>query len=245
MDEIAVETLERATLAAVPPREVVAIDGWLLALDQGTVGRAHSAVPTRHQGVDPAVADTIEQHYVRRGLVPVFRVPGTPAFDGLRDALSGKGYAARQPTLTMVADVAAVVRTPSPAPVELHESPGDDWAAVFLGEGFDPVDGASRLGLLRRSRRSLFAGVREQGRVVAVGCGCFAEGWCGMHGMRTVPHQRGRGFAASILAAIAREAVRRGVSRAFLQVEQANAAAQKLYRRAGFEEAWCYDYWRR
>jgi ribosomal protein S18 acetylase RimI-like enzyme len=66
-----------------------------------------------------------------------------------------------------------------------------------------------------------------------------------MHGMRTVPHQRGRGFAASILAAIAREAVRRGVSRAFLQVEQANAAAQKLYRRAGFEEAWCYDYWRR
>lgn len=35
-----------------------------------------------------------------------------------------------------------------------------------------------------------------------------------------------------------------GMARVFLQVEAGNTAAQALYRRAGFETAWSYVYWR-
>jgi len=35
------------------------------------------------------------------------------------------------------------------------------------------------------------------------------------------------------------------MARVFLQVEAGNTAAQALYRRAGFETAWSYMYWRR
>jgi GNAT superfamily N-acetyltransferase len=245
MDQYAIEALEKATLAAVPPREVETLDGWLLALDAGTVGRAHSAVPTRHERIDAGVVPVIEQRYSEGGLEAVFRVPRVAAFDELREALLARGYAASQPTLTMVGESSAAARLPSSdATVELTPDATDDWAAVYLGQGFDPVDGACRVGLLRSSRHSLFAGVRAQGQMVAVGCGCFAEGWWGVHGMRTAPAWRGRGFAAAILAALGQEAVRRGTGRAFLQVESSNAA-QSIYRRAGFAHAWGYDYWRR
>ena len=245
MDQHAIESLEKATLAAVPPREVQALDGWLLALDAGTVGRAHSAVPTRHEGIDAGVVTEIERRYSERGLKAVFRLPRVAAFDRLREALLARGYAGTQPTLTMVGESSAAARLQaSDMAVELAPQATDDWAAVYLGQGFDPVDGACRVGLLRSSRQSLFAGVRMKGRMVAVGCGCFAEGWWGVHGMRTAAAWRGRGFAAAILAALGQEAVRRGIGRAFLQVES-SSAAQSIYRRAGFADAWRYDYWRR
>ena len=245
MDQHAIESLEKATLAAVPPRELQALDGWLLALDAGTVGRAHSAVPTRHERVDAGVVPEIERRYSERGLNAVFRLPRVAAFHDVRDTLLARGYAATQPTLTMVGEpAAAAALTPSHARVELTSEASDDWSAVYLGGDFDPVDGACRVGLLRRSRESLFAGVRMKGQMVAVGCGCFAEGWWGVHGMRTAAAWRGRGFAAAILAALGQEAVRRGIGRAFLQVESGNAA-QSIYRRAGFADAWCYEYWRR
>lgn len=245
MDQQAIESLERATLAAVPPREVQALDGWLLALDAGTVGRAHSAVPTRHDGIDAGVVTAIERRYSERGLNAVFRVPRLAGFDGLRQALSARGYAGTQSTFTMVGAPSAAAAPPSSdATVELTTRATDDWAAVYLGGDFDPVDGACRVGLLRRSRQSLFAGVRMKGQMVAVGCGCFAQGWWGVHGMRTAAAWRGRGFAAAILAALGQEALRRGIGRAFLQVESGNAA-RSIYRRAGFADAWSYDYWRR
>ena len=245
MDQHAIESLEKATLAAVPPREVQALDGWLLALDAGTVGRAHSAVPTRHEGIDAGVVTEIERRYSERGLKAVFRLPRVAAFDRLREALLARGYAGTQPTLTMVGESSAAARLQaSDMAVELAPQATDDWAAVYLGQGFDPVDGACRVSLLRSSRQSLFAGVRMKGRMVAVGCGCFAEGWWGVHGMRTAAAWRGRGFAAAILAALGQEAVRRGIGRAFLQVES-SSAAQSIYRRAGFADAWRYDYWRR
>ncbi|TFZ08800.1 GNAT family N-acetyltransferase [Ramlibacter humi] len=238
-----VRSLELSTLAAVPPEELLERDGWLLAIDGGTVGRAHSAVPTRHDGAGIGAAE-IEREYASRGRRAVFRVPMLPAFDALRSDLASLGYRAEQPTLTMAGTPAGLQSLPSPAEVELGSSPGEDWAQVFLGEGFDPVDGASRLGILKRGRQSVFAAVRDQGRVVAVGSAGLAHGWCGIHGMRTLPAWRGRGFAAAILSRLGDEAQARGIDRAFLQVEMRNTA-QRLYGRAGFQPVWVYEYWRR
>jgi N-acetylglutamate synthase len=239
-----IDALERATLAAVPPQQLQELDGWLLGLDDGTVGRAHSAVPLRHHDVRVDLVDAIVERYAQRGLAAVFRVPQEPAFDALKDDLDARGFGACQPTLTMTAAADDVAALSAPGAVELISTPHDGWAGVFLGEGFDPVDAASRIGILRRAPRSLFAAARFDGRVVAVGSACYAHQWCGIHGMRTAPGWRGRGLASSILVALAREAQRRGIGRAFLQVEQANEVAQSLYRRAGFAAAWCYEYWR-
>jgi len=243
--DIDVESLERATLAALPPQTVEELGGWLLALDGGTVGRAHSAVPLQHRAGGSGLVPAIEARYAAQGLRCVFRVPQLGAFEELRSRLRDGGYEAEQPTFTLAGEVASVAALAEPEDVTLAPSLDDEWGAVFMGPGFDPVDGASRFAILRRGRSSMFAAVRIDGQIVAVGLGCFSHGWCGVHGMRTSPPFRGRGLASRILAALAHEAARRGIARVFLQVEQGNDAALRLYGKAGLRPAWGYEYWRR
>lgn len=236
------DAIEHATLAAVPPERQERIAGWLVPLDSGTVGRAHSAAPLSDARIEAATLRQIEDCYRAHGLKPMFRVAQRPEHEALRALLTQRGYAARKPTLVQVADSARVARADGRHVVALMSEADATWCNVYLGEGFDAVDGASRVQILQRGRRTVFACVQVDGVVAAVGTGCYSHGLCGIHGLRTLPTHRGRGYATSIIAALAREAQARGVARAFLQVEQANPA-QALYRRIGFGDAWAYEYW--
>lgn len=240
-----VEAIERATLDAVPPEQTVALDGWLLGLDRGTVGRAHSAVPLSHAACDAAVRPAVEAVYARHGLRPVWRVPELAAFDALRAALQHTGYIVRQPTCVFTGGASAAGARRDAGGVTLLAAPDAAWRAVFLGEGFDPVDGASRVQILSRARHAVFACVRVDGQTVAAGMGSYSQGWGSVHGMRTLAPYRGQGMARRILAALAQQAQARGIDRLFLQVDRANTGAQSLYRRAGFVPAWDYAYWAR
>jgi ribosomal protein S18 acetylase RimI-like enzyme len=241
-----IEAIERATLEAVSPAHALEIDGWLVGLDPGSIRRAASAVPLRHNlSADPAVFDRIETAYRSRGLMPAFRIADVPGLAGVRSELERRSYRFEQPTLVKVAAVAAVQAVTAFEPAEIADRPDDAWAAVFLGQGFDPVDGAYRVAALSRSPGARFGMVRDGARTIAVGCGSYAHRWISFHGMRTDLERRGEGLAGRVLAGLAGEAVSRGIDRAFLQVEEKNVAARSLYRRAGFEQAWRYFYWSR
>jgi ribosomal protein S18 acetylase RimI-like enzyme len=99
--------------------------------------------------------------------------------------------------------------------------------------------------LLSRSRHVVYACVSEGGQALAAGTGSISQGWLSIHGMRTAPGAQGRGLASRILAGLAAHAAEQGVRRVFLQVEDDNAVAQGLYRKAGFATAWRYHYWRK
>lgn len=238
-----IEAIERATLAAVPPQRLEESDGWLLAIDEGTVSRGHSAAPLAHEPPARATLDAIEARYREAGLAPLFRLPQVPAFDATRALLQERGCRPSKATFVQLARLADLRIEAGVREVALANSPDAGWEEVFLGEGFDPVDGASRLAILRRARDSVFASVREGGRTVAVGSACFSQGWCGVHGMRTAPSHRRQGLAQAVLAALRREALQRGFAQVFLQVEQGNAVAQALYARLGFATSWGYEYW--
>jgi len=249
-----VEAIERATVAAVVPDAVEEIAGWLLGFDAGTVGRAKSAAPLSHRPAAAAsadgIVDAIVARYAARGLPAVIRLPVVPGLDAVRDALGRRGLRPGPATLVQVARTVDACRMASPDGVHLADRPDAAWTSAFLGEGFDPVDGASRARSLARSTDTMFASVREEpgpgmDAAVAIGAGAvsFGYGWAGIHGMRTARARRGQGIAGRILTALARVASDRGVHRLFLQVEAANAPALALYRRAGFVTAWRYEYW--
>jgi len=240
-----VEAIERATVAAVSPEAAEELDGWLLPFDTGIVGRAKSAVPLRHAACEAAVVAEIEARYEARGLPPLFRIADDPCFDSMRKELERRGYRAGRPTLVQIADSKTVRQVSTEATAEVATAPDAAWAALFLGEGFDPVDGASRVRALSRTPGAVYASVREDGRAVAGGAAAFGYGWASVHGMRTEQAHRGRGLAARVLAGLAAVALERGIERIFLQVEDDNAPALALYRRAGFETAWRYSYWQR
>jgi GNAT superfamily N-acetyltransferase len=235
------ESLERATVEAVAPPQVLEIGGWLVPLDNGTIGRAKSAVPLRHD-LGPEALGEIEAAYRQRGLKPAFRLADIPALEPVKAELTRRGYAAQQPTvfkIGAIADLAAF----SEGTAEILTTPDEGWSAVFLGEGFEPADGAHRIAALTRSPDAVYGAAGEGGRTHAVGVMSFGRGWAGIHGMRTAPDQRGRGFASRVLAGLGRVAQIRGLDRVFLQVEEANPA-RAIYRRAGFSPVWRYHYWR-
>lgn len=240
-----IDAIERATLAAVAPERVEAIDGWLLPMATGTVGRAHSAVPLHHGLHDPALIDAIAQRYCDAGQRTVFRLPDVPAFEAWWPLLAARGFKREQPTLTQTGPLDGLLalagRTDG---VSLDARPDGAWMAMFLGEGLDPVDGASRSKALSRAEGTLFVSLREDGETLACGAACFSHGWLSMHGLRTAARQRGKGLAGRMIRAMALEAQRRRIARAFLQVDGSNAPALALYRRGGMSTAWSYAYWR-
>ncbi|WP_293907142.1 GNAT family N-acetyltransferase [Phenylobacterium sp.] len=237
-----IESLERATVEGVAPAKVVEIGGWLVPLDDGAIGRAKSAVPLRHD-LDAAAIGDIEAAYWTEGLSPAFRVAEGPGLQAVREALARRAYVGGKPTVVKVGDVARLASLRD-TPGEILAEPDAAWGAVFLGEGFDPEDGASRVAALSRSPDAIYGLAKEDGRTVAVGVATFGHGWAGIHGMRTEARRRGRGLASTVLAALGRAIQARGVERVFLQVEEANDA-RSLYRKAGFQEAWRYRYWTR
>lgn len=239
-----IESIERATLQAVAPEVVEPMDGWLLAMDHGTVGRARSAVPLHHGTHDTERLPVILARYAALGFEPRFRLPDLPSFQPWHEALRQRGWRRDQPTLTMTGEVQRLMDLHSGPPGELDVRPDAGWMAMFLGEGLDPADGASRSRSLSRATDTLYASVREQGQTVACGAASYGHGWLGVHGMRTAAARRGQGLAGRVLHAMAAEAVRRGVTGVFLQVDASNQPAQALYRRAGFTLAWPYAYWR-
>lgn len=238
-----VETLERATLDAVPPEAMVLEGPWLVGLDRGTVGRSHSAAPLRHDTLDLLDLPNVVAHYLRFGIRPQWRVPCLPAMDTVREALRDRGCSAATPTHVQVGWTHGLC-LPAPAvDVVMATEPHEDWCAVFLGTGFDPVDGASRVQVLSRAQHAVFAGIRVDGQMVAVGMGSYSQGWASVHGMRTAAAFRGQGMASRILDTLGREGLARGVDKVFLQVHEDSAGALSLYARRGLVTAWTYAYW--
>lgn len=240
-----VASLERATLDAVAPPDTQELDGWLLPFDNTTISRAKSAVPLRHNNIDIAMLQPIETRYAARGLQAAFRVADVPGLSNLHAELARLGYQAQQPSLVQVGTVRQMRQACLEEPASVSPTPTPAWAAAYLAEGFDPVDGAHRVKALSRNPHLVFASIQEDGVALAAGTAAFSQGWASIHGMRTVPNSRGRGLASRVLAGLADAATDRALERVFLQVEEGNSAALALYRRVGFITAWRYHYWRR
>lgn len=241
---IDIESLEKATLDAVAPSEVGSMPDWLLPYDHGTVGRAISAVPVRHDSVDPSAIPDIEALYAKRGLQARFRIAHVAGLASVEEELRQRGYTAQKPTLTLVGTV-DTWPTVATDHVQLSEAATDAWSSVYLGPDFDPVDGANRVRALARSKCLVYASIANASGVVAAGNGAFSQGWVSLHGLRTVARERGKGHASAMIAAFGAEARARGLNRCFLQVDEDNTNALRLYRALGFEMAWSYRYWRK
>ena len=247
MNSLGIAHIERATLAAVSPQTVEELPCWLLPMDMGTVGRAISAVPLNHVFEQDAAAlvSQIEARYSAHGLKAAFRLPDVVSFEPLTVHLASLGYHLEQPTLVQVGSAAAMRQLVDQPIAEVADSPDAAWAQLFLGEGFDPVDGAHRVRLLTNAAGTAFASVRLDGGTVAGGAGSFSHGWASVHGMRTALSHRGQGLARQVLTSLAQVELHRGFDNVFLQVEEGNASARALYQKAGFQTAWRYAYWRK
>ena len=242
--DLEVESIERDTVDIVCPTDRIELAGWLLPFGSAPVGRAKSAVPLKHANTERKTLEAIYAQYINRHLQPNFRVADVAALNDVQRNLIDMGLKPHGPVLVQIGQSHQIRSVSTSSPATISNQPTAEWASVYTAEGFDSEDGTQRVRLLSRSPGVVYGCISEGGVALASGAASVGHGWMGIHGMRTRPQAQGQGLAARILAGFAELAIQRNIARVYLQVEEDNAKAIGLYKKAGFATAWRYRYWR-
>ena len=233
-----VVALELAANDAWPAPIQARLGRWILRAGQNWTGRANSAlaVGDPDRTLEEAI-DAVEVWYGERGQQPLINAP-MPLAAPVNAALDARGWATRPLTLVQTAPVDSLIRIPAHAdlpPVELADSPSDDWFAMVADHKGALPETAVRI--LTGVPELVFAHVRDaHGDLVAIARGAVTgpDRWLGISLLQTAPAARRRGLGLHVLRGLAQWAAQHGSARAYLQVEERNAAAVALYGKVGF-----------
>lgn len=242
--------LEAARSWRAPEQE--RLGGWLLRAGEGFTGRANSVLAVGSPGLPlDEAAEAVCRWYSARGLPPMVAVPypvGRPEASPVDRFLAGRGWTIRSGAATVMTSALTGAGLPGqePAGVGVEAEPDDHWLALYHYRGrAQPLPPIARR-LLMSAPWQGFGSVRADGRVVAIGRVAGAPGerahWSGLTAVEVDPGYRRRGLASTVTAGLAAYAARQGATGLYLQVEDDNAAARALYRRAGLAEHHGYHY---
>jgi ribosomal protein S18 acetylase RimI-like enzyme len=239
-----IRLLEDIGADAWPAATTVWLEGWRLGLDRGVTRRANSVLPNAPEPVrDPdALIAEVERRYRAHGLRPCFKLTAAAEPD-LDQRLARRGYRAEGHSLVLVADTRAVVRASASIAIELQQKATPAWLDVCWPEADYAAQRAVLEQIAGRVRPPCAFGLARFGAAPGAAALAVADrGWVGLTAVHTLPDQRRRGLAQSLLAALAGWADAQGARHLYLQVEADNQPARRLYRGLGFTLAYRYQY---
>ncbi len=238
--------IEEAGLNASAPTQQRLVDGWLVRFCPGKAKRARcvNAIASGRLPLDQKLA-LCQQVYDAAQLPMFLRMTPFSAPADLDTQLDQLG-------LRRVDDTRVMVCT-APAKYAAQALPSDTSSHAVGHEAFAQTVGALRgssiaqrqahAQRLANSPVPFFASVlKRDGEVVA--CGQYAiEGeLVGLYDVFTAPSARGQGIAGLLCRRLLADAVSRGATTAYLQVESDNAPARAVYHRLGFSDGYAYHY---
>ncbi len=245
-----VRRLEEISLNALPARQTVIDDGWVLRLTGGGTGRANAAYPL-YSGSDDLEAriDRVEVVYRTAGLAPMFKLTPSSVPAGLDTALEARGYTLRgSDTEVQTADldgsICALWPTGVTAEIETHVS--EAWLQTFgaTHSNWSPEDMALKRWMLEAiSTPAAFLLLRDASGPLGVGTAICDGDWVGLFDIALIEAARGRGFGLPLSQELLRWGHTQGARRAYLQVVIDNPPALKTYAKLGFRGV--YRYWYR
>ncbi|GAA4909590.1 hypothetical protein GCM10023405_34290 [Streptomonospora salina] len=223
----------RRVAADWPAAEVEVCSGWRLAWSEGVTRRANSAV--RLEAAAPVEA--VEEYYRERGAEPCVQIwPGDEELDA---RLALRGYDAQGHTQAMVRDLGEHPPGADGAGAAVAPRPHGAWRALWSDAG-QPAERVPALHRILDRAPAVGYGLHHTGG--ARGCVVVDGAWAGVYAMVTRPSERGRGRARAVLEALLGWARAQGAAHSYLLVEQGNAAAVRVYERAGFAAECAYHY---
>lgn len=243
LDRDLVQRVERAALWAWPPRSTASVQGWLLRSAAGHTRRANSVQTLDFTaGADLGRAiDEVERWYDGNGLPACFQLTDAAQPGGLDEALATRGYERLTPSGVMLAPAEAL--SGDAGGIELLHRPSQAVANALADPLWSAATRRERgllLGRIRRPHRYALASVG--GEPAAGGLCVLEDGLAGIFAMRTQAPFRRRGLARLVLGALAGWARASGARQIYLQVEDENAPARRLYAGLGFVRAYGYRY---
>ncbi|MBS2538716.1 GNAT family N-acetyltransferase [Catenulispora sp. NF23] len=245
---LAAELQERAA-RAVPAEFGERVGGWWLRHAPGCSWWIGSVLP--HGGHEASQAElealiaAAEAYTAERGIPTLLQMTPEAVPPRLDALLAARGYERQVPVSLQTATTSEVLalaqrgseRGPERGSlrVRLDKHPTREWFEAWSAVvGGDPEP---RWRLLQRiTEAGAYASVELGDETVAVGRAVAEDGWAGVFNMATRPEARGKGAAGAVIAALADWAAVNDAARMYLQVEQENEGAVRLYARVGFSE---------
>ncbi|MBM3521864.1 MAG: GNAT family N-acetyltransferase, partial [Alphaproteobacteria bacterium] len=238
-----IERLEQFAFNAWPAQQSVERDGWVLRFNDGFTRRANSANAFRPAArpLEPLI-DEVAAAYRATGLRPIFRL--TPlAPRGIDALLARRDYALLDPSLVQTARI-DWTQGPGDPSILIEKSAGAAWLAGYVAaSALDPAPAATLAAMLTRIPEPVgFARIADDGSDLAFGFAAVEDDHVGLFDIVTMAAARRRGLGLRLVRSLLAWASRHGAEHAYLQVVEANTAAQRLYARLGFATAYGYHY---
>jgi N-acetylglutamate synthase len=236
MDIETVRGCEERLVNVWPAVSTLLMEGWVVRIAHGYSGRANSAsavVPGAR--MSPDLLDTIEKLYRDAGLKPSVRI--TPLADpGVEPLLMQRGYRIKDECRILPLDRYRGVR--ADPRVRIEGAPSRRWLAGVSSNQAPSKRSADHLLAIVGHLRvpAVFATLEIDGKAAGFGMCAIDRGWAELGSIMLDGAFRGRGLGRATVDALLAWAAREGASNAFLQVDQTNTVACKLYASQGFTD---------
>jgi ribosomal protein S18 acetylase RimI-like enzyme len=226
--------------SSAPPGQLV-YDGWILRLLRGKAKRARSINPVYESRLPLETKFAFcERLYRQQGVPALFRITPYVTPSDLDAQLERRGYQRFDSTAVEAADIdPAQLGGASAEPMELR--PWVDAVSELRGSPaehrtahFARIDGMPL--------KKLPVALRDDGEVVATGLAILEDDCVGLFDIITHPSAQRRGHARTVVATLLRNAWELGARHAYLQVQEDNVAARRLYSQFGFAQQYLYWY---
>jgi GNAT superfamily N-acetyltransferase len=240
-----VKGLQERAARALPAELVEVTGGWWLRRAPGCSWWVESVLPHSEADLEELLSRVAEaeKFYAVHGSVARFQLTPRVCPPQLDALLAEREYEMEGSVSLQAARAADILKRlpPSPLRVKVEAHPTREWFETWhLVHGGDP---RSEWKLLDRVRHpSGYAHVMVEDDIAAVGRAVADDGWTGVFGMATLPQARGKGAARCVLAALAQWAIDQHAENMYLQAENSNIPARRLYEQAGFTLVSEYHY---
>jgi ribosomal protein S18 acetylase RimI-like enzyme len=236
--------LEELGLNAWPALEETRYDGWVLRFANGHTKRANSVNPLYPSTI--AVERKITacaRAYSERDLPTIFRLTPFSEPASIDDVLANRGYEKVDPTLVMIREI---VKTPEEVKIDgIRCVDITTWLDAFERFGLLSLeDMRTRRRMIGRiSSDPIFVIAGSPDRSTGINLGVRDGDAVGLFALFIADADRRQGLGTRIVRETLEIAAERGATFAYLQVEETNRPARRLYEKLGFTVA--YPYWYR
>ncbi|HEV2554343.1 MAG TPA: GNAT family N-acetyltransferase [Bosea sp. (in: a-proteobacteria)] len=233
---------ERRIVNAWPSPATLLIDDWVVRFAGGYSGRANSASPLKPGAeLDEDTLALIEELFRSDGLPPCIRL--TPLVGEATLAMvKARGYVVRDASFGLIRELDDVVAEIEPD-LQIEARPSADWiagvAARQSGIKSDPEKLAAIVGAVRLP--AAFATWLIAGEPVAFGMSVAERGMVEIGSVVVDPAHRGQGLGRRLIGGLMGWARAMECRQAYLQVDQTNAVALRLYGSLGFKQLYAYE----
>lgn len=233
---------EQRIVNAWPAVSTLIIGDWVVRFANGYSGRANAATPlVPGAELDEAMLALIEELYRADALPPCIRL--TPLVgEATRERVIARGYRLKDASFGMIADLGAVDPAIEPD-IEIDARAEAEWIAGAAARQTGSKTNVDHLTqIVERIRLpAAFATLTHAGEPVAWGMAVAERGMAELGMIVVDPEHRGRGYGRRIVAGLMSWARSQHSAQAYLQVDQTNETARKLYESLGYRVLYGYE----